>query len=122
MMPQNLYTVSWWEMDGHRVARWDATYYKDMPWARYAPDDPGGADIRDTWMLRENGRPRCRVHGWARLQEMLDDDSAGVYETELDALTASRVVLMRRKTEIEDELERVLGLLQANKERIQKKS
>lgn len=117
--PQDQFTVTWWEVDGTRVVRWDATYYKYMLWSDYSPDSPGGTNLFDDWMLEENGRPACRLPGWENMQEMLDDESRNIYETELEALTALRSRLMKRKKSLEDQLEREVERLNENRKRIQ---
>lgn len=82
----------------------EAVYYLNTPWDTYRPNDRGGADLVDHWVLNKDGFPEGRILGWENIKYI--ENETGAFPTRETATkeAAKQVgdMIVRGKQHIEE--------------------
>ena len=60
-----------------------SVYHINTSWDAYSPNNRGGADLVDDWMVFENGSATGRIEGWVKILEI---DPEAIFETKTEAI------------------------------------
>lgn len=68
------------------IREMECVYHTNTPWDVYSPNDKGGADLVDDWMVYANGSAEGRITGWGNILNMYPEN---IFATREEAIRES---------------------------------